>query len=176
MRNIWLLPDTEQTGEIKALENESLTPLHEAIDLGLLPKFFVLGIPESIVRENQDPDFMYAQYARIEDGKSVFSCSKRAGIDKSGRTIVLTNLQIINSGEHAIFPPPASVGVSQEIKNYMESFENKDASSVSDITLMLNAVDSSAGLKSFASARSVHAVNKPQWVPPRKKWEASSSH
>ncbi|WP_139220704.1 hypothetical protein [Ectopseudomonas composti] len=174
MRSLWLLPDTEQSGVIQALEGADIGPVHERIDLNLLPPCFVLGIPESVLRENPSDKFAYAQYARLADGMSVFACSMRSGRDRGGRTVMLTNLQYLDGSENAIFPPELNCNAGAEIFGYMSNFESMDDGSKRNIELMLKAVRLGARASTFSSEKLLKAVNKPDWMPLGKKSQASS--
>mgnify|MGYP001061429946 FL=1 len=169
MRNLWLLPDFEQSGVVKALEGKQTNPIHEVIDLGTLPNSFVLGIPESVLRENQDENFVYAQYSKLNNGTALFSCSKRAGNDKTGRTVVITNLQILTRNETPIFPPEANPYAPPADASSMASFYHADDFHSANVKLMLEAVKARRFINSFASEQMPNSVNKPQWVPSTKK-------
>lgn len=173
MRNLWLLPDSEQSGVVKALEGTEIKPIHEIVDLGVLPRSFVLGIPESVLRENQDDGFIYAQYSKLNNGTALFSCSKRAGNDKTGRTVVITNLQILNRNELPIFPPEPNPCAPSLDASSMTGFDLDSNFHSSNVKLMLDAVKARRFINSFASEPMPNSVNKPQWVPSTKKPPAS---
>src|SRR5690606_41421499 len=103
MKCLLLLPDFYQSGEINVWGDGMSLPMPVSVckDIPLreLPDCFVLGIPESLLRANIEQDFVYAQYVRLDYKRSVLSFSIRGGNDKSGRTVVLTILQLLDEGD-----------------------------------------------------------------------------
>ena len=174
MRNLWLLPDEGQSGTILALEGTKIVPLHKAVELAMLPPSFTLGIPEEALIANQNNDFVFAQFARIQNYNSLFSCSIRAGQDKSGRSVVLTNFQILESGEDPSIPPLCNnLNTSPSVGGAMEkliSIISNEGDSTQKVKAMLDAVRRNPHLKSFSSERLSKCANKPAWMPQKKKY------
>lgn len=182
MKCLLLIPDFDQSGEVKAWCSEalSLVSISSCKDIPLreLPDCFVLGIPESLLRANTEQDFIYAQYARLKSKRSVLSFSIRGGHDRSGRTVVLTVLQLLSEGESLKFPPeepeslPKSIGederklIDDRIKAMMQSFQGNSSANVKEMIL---AVKQNPRIRSFASESTDSLVQKPQWTPRKKK-------
>lgn len=174
MRDLWLLPDYAQSGSIQVLEGDGVKPLYEILNVALLPASFVLGIPEEVLLSNPEDDFVFAQYARNVEGKNIFSCSIRAGKDISGRTVFLTNLQILNVDEKPKVTPEINCSATKEIKVVMErlnyTLSKEVSASVSNVRLLAGAIGSSKSLMTFASEPLVKTANKPDWSPSKKKY------
>lgn len=182
MKCLLLLPDFNQSGEIRVWGDGMSTPmpvsLCEDIPLRELPDCFVLGIPESLLRAHVEQDFVYAQYARLASKKNVLSYSIRGGNDKSGRTIVLTIFQLLNDAEKLKFPPeapqdlPLSISederhsIGDRIEAMMKSLKSD---STMNIKNMISAVEQFPKFRSFASEYSYLLAKSPQWTPRKKK-------
>lgn len=179
MKYIWLLPDFDQSGVIKAWGDDmSSFPMSVSackdIPLRELPDCFVLGIPESLLRGNVEQDFVYAQYVRLNSKKSILCFSIRGGSDKSGRTVVLTMLQFLAEGESLVFPPeapsdlPTSIErnelIAGRIKAMIRSFNSSE-----NIRDMISAVEKYPKIQTFASEYTDSLVQQPQWTPRKKK-------
>lgn len=174
MRDIWLLPDREQTGTIQVFESGELKPLHEAVELSLLPMSFVLGIPEAVLRENPSEGFVFSQYSRLSDNRAVFAVSKRAGLDQSGRSVVLTNLQWLEPEEHPVLPKGQTLEIFDKLRKSKEIIEFAlDDNALENVRAMLYAVDSRPSIRSYASESMARSANRPEWSPRRKKHLAS---
>lgn len=180
MKCLLLLPDFYQSGEINAWSDGMSAPVPVSVckDIPLreLPDCFVLGIPESLLRVNFEQDFVYAQYVRLDSKRSVLSFSIRGGNDKTGRTVVLTILQLLDEGEPLIFPPevpsnlPDSISernaIEDRIGSMMNSLQSASAANIKD---MISAVEKYPKLRSFASEHVDSLAQKPQWAPNKKK-------
>ncbi|WP_133154944.1 hypothetical protein [Billgrantia endophytica] len=180
MKCLLLLPDFYQSGEINAWGNGMSLPVPVSVckDIPLreLPDCFVLGVPESLLRANVEQDFVYAQYVRLSSKRSVLSFSIRGGGDKSGRTVVLTILQLLDEGESLIFPPevppslPDSIGEKNAIEGRIEAMmRSLQSDSSSNIKDMILAVAKHPKLRSFASEYADSLAQRPQWTPSKKK-------
>lgn len=180
MKCLLLLPDFYQSGEINVWGDGMSLPMPVSVckDIPLreLPDCFVLGIPESLLRANIEQDFVYAQYVRLDSKRSVLSFSIRGGNDKSGRTVVLTILQLLDEGEPLIFPPetpsslPDSIGEKNTIENRIGAMmKSLQSDSLSNIKDMISAVEKYPKLRSFASEHVDSLAQKPQWTPNKKK-------
>jgi len=180
MKYLLLLPDFYQSGEIKAWGEDMSLPVPVSIckDIPLreLPDSFVLGIPESLLRANVEQDFVYAQYARLNSKRSILSFSIRGGSDKSGRTVVLTILQLLGEGESLTFPPeaplslPLSIDKKNEIEGRIEAMIRRlQSESSENIKNMILAVEKYPKLRTFASEDTDSLARKPQWTPRKKK-------
>lgn len=180
MKCLLLLPDFYQSGEINVWGDGMSLPMPVSVckDIPLreLPDCFVLGIPESLLRANIEQDFVYAQYVRLGSKRSVLSFSIRGGNDKSGRTVVLTILQLLDEGEPLIFPPkapsilPDSIGEKDTIENRIGAMmRSLQSDSLSNIKDMISAVEKYPKLRSFASEHVASLTQKPQWTPNKKK-------
>ncbi|WP_283627360.1 hypothetical protein [Shewanella baltica] len=180
MKFLLLLPDFYQSGEINAWSGGMSAPVPVSVckDIPLreLPDCFVLGIPESLLRVNIEKDFVYAQYVRLDSKRSVLSFSIRGGNDKTGRTVVLTILQLLDEGEQLMFPPevpsnlPDSISERNAIEDRIGSMLNSlQSDSSSNIKDMISAVKKYPKLRSFASEHVDSLAQKPQWTPNKKK-------
>ncbi len=180
MKCFLLLPDFYQSGEINVWGDGMSLPVPVStckdIPLRELPSCFVLGIPESLLRANAQQDFVYAQYVRLNSRRSVLSFSIRGGNDKSGRTVVLTILQLLDKDESLIFPPeaprslPDSIDKKMIIENrILDMRRSLQSDSYSNIKDMILAVDKYPKIRSFASERADSLAQSPQWVPGKKK-------
>jgi len=174
MRDIWLLPDYAQSGSIQVLEGHNVKPLYEVLNVGSLPASFVLGTPEEVLLNNPQDDFVFAQYARNVEGKNIFSCSIRAGKDVSGRTVLLTNLQILDSDQTPRILPEINYSAAKDIVDVMEKLtyvlSKEVGASVNNVRLLTDAIGGSKSLMTFASEPLVKAANKPDWTPSKKKY------
>lgn len=169
----WLLPDTDQTGEIKVVRGGISTTLSESLGIALqdLPASFVLGIPESILRANSDEHFIYAQYAKLAT-KHLFSCSMRAGKDVGGRTVLLTYVQAMPElNSICIQVEPESQDVDSMMIHAMNTmsdlFRSESVQAGSNIARMLAEVNRTKA-STFASECAPDATNKPDWTPEKK--------
>lgn len=180
MKYLLLLPDYNQSGEILVWNNGMSVPtpisICKDIPLRELPNCFVLGVPESLLRDNTDQDFVYAQYVRIDSQKKILSFSIRGGSDKSGRTVILTVLQFLNESDSLIFPPQVPLKLADSIseKNLIESriesmMRSLQSDSPSNIKDMISAIEKYPRFRSFASEYVDSLVEKPQWTPNKKK-------
>lgn len=174
MKNFWLLPDVDQSGEIKVLRNGTVTTLRNDSEFPLrqLPNSFILGIPESVLRENPDEDFIFAQYAKLDKKNNIFACSIRANKDISGRTVFLTNIKITSSNEHIITSLEIDDGIDDKsvlgrMRDTSNIFEKKLNESGSNIQLMFTEINNPR-YKTFASEDLPMVANKPQWTPKKK--------
>lgn len=171
MKNLWLLPDIQQSGEITVLDGAERTTIGKSLDglLRELPKAFVLGVPELVLRDHPDERFIYSQFARMPS-KSAFACSMRAGKDRSERTVYLTNLQILERNEDPV-QPHANEAAEKQIVDYMnrmaEIFHDKNISA--NTSKMLEKVKANTRFKSFASEHPRDAAIKPEWWPGKEK-------
>lgn len=174
MKNIWLIPDIEQTGIVMGIENGEKKPINDILDLSTLPKFLTLGIPEELIRGKNDiENFIYGQlYRNPEDKISTLVLSTPAiHKDISGRIIFITNIQIYEKDIHPNLPPepPQENLVDEEtyksIKHLIQLTKSK--SSFKNIRAMLNF----ARTKKFSSFTSEHlrmAHTPPEWMPKKK--------
>lgn len=176
MRNIWLLPDYTQSGNIIALEGEKSEPIYEVIDLNLLPRSLVLGIPEEVLENNPEDVFVYSQYCKIKEKYDIFASSIRAGKDRTGRSVVITNIQILETGECPKVPPLENLHVKPDIVKLMNilklSFENKSNPSVIRTLEMLDAVKTRVRLATFSSEPLIRTANPPEWMPKKKEYSS----
>lgn len=180
MKSVLLLPDFHQSGEIKLWGDGMTAPIpvstcteFRVIDL---PDCFVLGIPESLLRANIGQDFIYAQYARLKNKQCILSFSIRCGQDKSGRTVVLSLLQLLAPGQSFTFPPesipslPQSIDKRTEVQDKAEEMVKLLRSDAqSNIKDMIRAVQQYQKIQSFASEYTDSLAQKPQWTPLKKK-------
>lgn len=175
-----LLPDFHQSGEIRLWGDGMNVPIPVSTckDFRLidLPDCFVLGIPESLLRANVGQDFIYAQYARLKNKQCILSFSIRCGQDKSGRTVVLSLLQLFAPGQSFAFPPesipslPQWVDKRTEVQNKVEEMMKLLRSDAqSNIKDMIRAVRQYPKIQSFASEYTDSLAQKPQWTPLKKK-------
>ncbi|MGX2951693.1 hypothetical protein ACWIUA_12480, partial [Ursidibacter sp. B-7004-1] len=105
MKNIWIFPDRDQNGNSISTDGDKIASLNELIDINLIPKSIILGIPKELITKNIGRKFIFAQYARINDNQNLLCLSIIAGTDKSNRTVYLTNLQIFSHNEKYAIPP-----------------------------------------------------------------------
>jgi hypothetical protein len=176
MRNLWLLPDREQSGAICVFENDEITFLHETVNLAELPPALVLGIPEELLIENQESDFLFGQFFRLKN-LDIFCCSGRAGKDISGRTVVVTNMQMLRKGEIPRVPPEFNSKASNDYVFFMKAitdiFLDTQCESSKNILHMLTVVNNNIRLNSFSSERLSRAISKPDWMPSKKNTKIS---
>lgn len=172
MRNLWLIPDRDHEGVISVLEGDKISPLHETLSLNKLPPALSFGIPKELLLKYQSNDFVYAQFARLKSS-NIFVRSIRAGHDKSGRTVTLTELQLLEKGES----PKVFVEVNPNATGQLLHFMEKMRSVLSDrqnisrrkIDEMLNATKELQWPDTFSSEYLTKSVNKPDWTPRKKK-------
>lgn len=172
MRNIWLLPDYQQVGTIYAVEGNSEKPFHDMVDLTMLPSALVLGIPEEILAKNMEDDFVFGQFCRTAFGTDFFSCSIRAGKDKTGRSVTLTNLQILDVNEKPEIPPIQNDKVHDEAAvaahKLVAALTRQSSRAGLSIIEMLEAVKMKRDISSFSSERLYCSANPPGWMPKKK--------
>lgn len=124
MRHIVALPDYNQSGSISAWTETGTKSLKQAlsesgVELAMLPPSFVIGIPEPLLRERVETDFVLSQVVRL-DHAIIMSTSCQAGLDKTGRHVFLTELSVedsVNAGirELSNFYRVIPVGLSEEL-------------------------------------------------------------
>lgn len=173
MRNIWLMPDREQDGMAYAIDGERVAPFNEIIDLKTLPPELVIGIPEEILRRNNDKNFIYAQLAKLrnnldKDGNYVFCLSSPAGYDKSGRVVFITNVQILSPIDDPIIPPKRPSGFPSNLDIWAERFDDTESSAYDPVFQMLDARLNNPSAKSFSSERLQKSRFTPDWMPQKK--------
>ena len=173
MRNLWLIPDREQEGEISVLEGEKISLLHETLPLKKLPPALSFGIPKELLLKNLSNNFIYAQFGRLKNGQNIFARSIRAGQDRSGRTVTLTELQILEKGESPKISVQVNANASDELQHFMLKMKNilSDPDNISrkKIDEMLNATKREQRPVTFSSELLTESVNKPDWTPRKKK-------
>lgn len=101
MSHIVALPDYGQSGSISAWTEQGTKSLKQAlseigVELAMLPPSFVIGIPEPLLRDNAEDNFVLSQVVRL-DQAIIMSTSCQAGLDRTGRHVFLTELSIENS-------------------------------------------------------------------------------
>lgn len=169
MKNIWILPDKKQNGLALAVIENKIAPLNELIDLSKLPKVLNLGIPEELVRAKADvTNFLYAQFVKLENEKSVFSITAPAGTDVNGRIVFITNLQLLELNETPILPPAKLTNLPDDVKDWAKQFDDVTSASFENINEMLDAVQNRPYSRSFASERLSKARFTPDWMPKKK--------
>lgn len=168
MRNLWLLPDRHQDGLARTVENNRVASLNDLLDLRMLPPELVLGIPEEVVRRNDKDNHVFGQYAKLPSGAHAFCLSCAAGEDVSGRTVFITNLQILSLGEAPQIPPRLPLGLPPEEGRFAQELCMRTAAVYRPIQEMLEAVSNLPLAKTFASERLLHTRFKPDWVPKKK--------
>ncbi|MEJ5991964.1 hypothetical protein WG902_18310 [Ramlibacter sp. PS3R-8] len=173
MRSIWLLPDREQAGIIRVATPEGIVNLGAAFDVTTLPAAIVLGVPEPVLRENISSDFLFAQFARMAGGTAVFCLSRRAGQDVKGRTVCITNLQLLDDGEAPAIPPPVPrISLSEEDSKAVNALRARLAAPASAsaevVQELLNAVRLHRWASTFASADTPRNANPYSWTPKKK--------
>lgn len=170
MRNIWLIPDREQDGQAYAIDGDRIAPLNEILNLKLLPPELVIGIPEEIIRENHGRNFIFAQLAKLKNDENysdewAFCLSSPAGIDKSGRVIFITNLQIISKNEEPTIPPPRPSNFPSDLNILAKQFDDERSSAYYPVKKMINARNENPIAKSFASEMIKKSRFTPDWMP-----------
>lgn len=169
MRNIWLIPDREQDGLTRSIEDERISSLNELIDLKLLPPVLVLGIPEEISRAHSNGKFIYAQFVTLKNLDRVFCLSAPAGTDRSGRMVFITNLQILTPTEEPAIPPKRPSNFPTDLNPWVEQFSNTKSSEYEPVYKMLEACRHNAWKKSFSSERLQKSKFMPDWMPQKKR-------
>jgi len=173
MSSCWLLPDTRQSGEIRAFRDGAYVTLEEGLDISLrdLPACFALGVPESILEANTNPEFVYAQYARLASGVDLFACSTRAGNDVAGRTVVLTYLQRVNRGGVvsvlAESLPDTTPALYAAMSRLVECLSPAALSRRVNVQTMLHAARHDR-YSTYASESGDRVLNRPEWTPKKK--------
>jgi len=172
MRSIWLLPDREQTGCVPAIENETISVIHELINVRELPPEFILGIPEEVFRSKQESFFLFAQYAKLKSGSNIFCLSAPSGKDVSKRAVVTSNFQILKAGEVPNLKLDVPLGISAQeqrwIKDIISINETSNLELLKPINIMLKAIKENKHLSTFSSEKLTLARNKPEWMPQKK--------
>lgn len=172
MRNIWLLPDYSQSGTINAVEDEAIKPLHELIDLASLPQAIVLGIPEELLEKYKNEDFVYSQFGKQKYGVGYFTCSARAGQDISGRSVCITNLQVLQKNEVPQLPPAQSTCAPESsrlpMQKLVEILSNDRNVNVAATVDMLAAARTEQQLLTFSSETLRRSANPHDWMPKKK--------
>lgn len=171
MRNLWLLPDYSQSGVIMAREGDVLQPLHETLDLSSLPQSLILGIPEELLNTRRENGFIYSQFAKTNHELSYFVCSMRAGTDIAGRSVCITNVQLLSQIESPVFPPrPPEWMTERESESIVKltSLGSINSGGAASTFEMLEAVRLGNGWKTFSSERLVKSANPHSWMPKKK--------
>lgn len=106
MRHIVALPDYDQSGSISAWTERGTKSLKQAlsevgVELAMLPPSFVIGIPEPLLREHADSNFVLSQVVRL-DHAVLMSTSCQAGLDRTGRHVFLTEISIENNANEGL--------------------------------------------------------------------------
>lgn len=182
-RNVWILPDREQSGELEVVENGEKRRLFEVLDTSLIPRELVLGVPESLFDAHPSPSLVYAQFVRLQgesarslDAQSIFAVSVRCGKDKSGRTVVLTGLQLLSAGIRPQLLPSASLPEPENStwRDLAERFVRPPRSDryARYVGNMLHAVEERQDLASFASLDAPKLTYQPDWAEGRLKKKA----
>lgn len=168
MKISWILPDREQTGTMLLEHNGSVEPLHIVLNLHLLPRAFILGIPEELFLANRNQPVFFLQYAQLGDGVGMFAASLEAGKDIGGRAVVLTLLiekcepemlkhQIINdikiSTKEVLFAKDL-------LSELMKQFSKR----TSPINSLLQAIKQYPERQTFASEVLMRSANRPEWM------------
>lgn len=169
MKNLWILPDKNQNGLALTVAESYIAPLNELTDLSKLPQVLNLGMPEEIVRAKPDiSKILYAQFVKLENGKSVFSITAPAGTDLNGRIVFITNLQFLELNETPTLPPVKPINLPDDVKDWSKQFDDVSSESFENIREMLDAVQKRPYASSFASERLAKAKFTPDWMPKKK--------
>lgn len=176
MNSFWLIPDYSQSGTVVCVLNGAVSPLHKALPLAAIPPELILGIPEELLIQYPDQDFVFTQFCRGRNGESYFACSIRAGVDVSGRTVTLTNLQCLAPGETPATPPPVDAALQGEAESAMRRLVYLLAHPTPQrdkMHAMLEALEALPRFTSFASDTLRKSAHRPQWMPDTAKKKVS---
>lgn len=168
MRNVWLLADRAQSGQITAIEGSTVSTISELLPLSDLPPELVLGVPEELSRGKAGQFFVFGQYAHLPSGSHVFCLSAPTGEDIAGRTVFTTNLQILSTGERPDLPPVTCNGIPPAEQAWVNRIVTGDEEIYAPVQQMLEAVEGQRA-RSYSSERLVSAHFKPEWMPSKKK-------
>lgn len=178
-RHLWILPDREQSGDLDVIEAGERRRLTDAVTVDALPLFFTLGIPESVLEAHPEPSLIYAQFARVAEPLSellgtcqIFALSVRSGKDRDGRTVYLTGMQFLPTGEAPVLlpddplPDSEHATLTQLRARFNAAYPDRWVASV---TAMLVAVQEHPELTSFANVDAPKLANRADWFPGRSK-------
>jgi hypothetical protein len=171
-RTLWILPHRSQTGETEVIEQGTLKRLTDVIQVTHLPKEIVIGIPESLLRNHAEEDFLFSQFHRKGyEGYDIFLISLKCGTDKEGRIVFLTMLRILAPSDDPLgfqveqSLPPEEVRFATRL---LERFQKQDDLWIKSIKNMLKAIENYNNFASFANIPIPNCVYLPDW-PVKKK-------
>lgn len=168
MKISWILPDRGQTGTMLLAHSGSIEPLHKVLNLHVLPRAFILGIPEELFLTNRNQPVFFLQYARLGDGLGMFAAALEAGKDIGGRAVVLTLL--IEQCEPAMlkFEMIADIEIptSETVcaKDLLSELTKQFSERASPLNSLLNAIEQFPERQTFASEVLRRSANRPEWM------------
>jgi len=168
MKISWILPDREQTGTMLLEHGGSIESLHIMLNLHILPRAFILGIPEELFLANRSQPVFFLQYARLGDGLGMFAASLEAGKDVGGRTVVLTLL--IEQCEPAMLKSEIITEIeipTSEVRcanNLLSELTKQFSERTSPLNSLLQAIEQFPERQTFASEVLRRSANRPDWM------------
>lgn len=178
-RDIWILPDRLQSGDLDVVEAGERRRLTDALRVDALPLSFTLGIPESVLKAHPEAGLIYAQFARFVEPfheplgtRDLFALSVRSGKDRSGRTVYLTGMQLLAPGQMPALLPDITLPDSDDatLKALRARFNEANSDHwVASVRAMLAAVREHPNFASFANVDAPNLAHRAEWVPGRSK-------
>lgn len=168
MKNIWIFPDREQNSNSISTDGDRIASLTELIDITLIPKAIVLGIPQELIAKYTGKKFIFAEYAKMSNGQNLLSLSIIAGTDKDNRTVYLTNLQIFSQNERFSIPPIKTKNFPEIENKYFDEFLDENSSAYDSVKIMLENIERNKHLKTFSSENLYQTTEKHDWMPKKK--------
>lgn len=163
--NYWVLPDRNQVGKSLTFKDGDVKELREWMELSKIPKSIIFGIPEELILK--DEKIIFAQYARLDNGKNLLCLSMVAGKDCNNRLVTLTNLQIFSNNQYHI-PPIIPDNAPNNEMSYFNDFRNISLNNNESIDNMLKAVNEKPFFKTFANEQLKNNQYPYDWTPKKK--------
>lgn len=168
MKNIWIFPDREQNSNSISTDGDRIASLTELIDVTEIPKAIILGIPQELITKHIGEKFIFAEYARMNNGQNLLSLSTIAGADKDNRIVYLTNLQIFSQNEKYSIPPIKTENFPEIENKYFDEFLDENSSIYDPVKIMLKNIDNNKHLTTFSSENLYQVTDKHDWMPKKK--------
>jgi hypothetical protein len=164
---LWILPDRRQSDELNVIWRGSKYRLSEVIDVRKLPRELVLGVPEELVIKYGPGKLIYAQLIR-EDREQFLSLSSCCGVDKEGRIVHLTYLEVTALSDKPVLDWPTE-GLPEECStqatDIKKRIELRTDIWARGIWRMLRVADRTRSIRSFANIETRKAQFPPVWTP-----------
>lgn len=180
LRTLWVLPHRDQSGHDNVIEDGRSGRLTDVLAVEDLPKELVLGIPPSVLKNHPEDDIVFAQYCRQPDkSRDLFALSVRSGVDRDGRTVYLTLLEILPSDTSKEFRViPHGVGLPEDEQSRVGELAARRANDhdkwMKSVSKMLENVHRRTKLRTFANVAVPGAYFPYDWVPrkqARRAWQ-----